>query len=55
MFPREKKLVFASKNALATRQEAKDATATLALWFFTRRFLGEFSASKLSGGIRAIA
>jgi hypothetical protein len=33
-FIREKRLVFASKNPLTTPQEAKDATATLALWFF---------------------
>src|SRR5258708_13645881 len=54
-FIREKRLIFASKNPLTTPQEAKDATATLALWFFRGRFLDHVSASKLSGGIRAIS
>ena len=54
-FIREKRLIFASKNPLTTPQEAKDATATLALWFFRGTFLGNSSACELSGGIRATA
>jgi len=55
MVTRENRLSCVSKNVLATSQETRDATATLALWLFRTWFLGNVSPSPLTGGIRATA